>query len=177
MKNFNTIANSIGKAVQKTVHELIDEYAPRLHLVLDYLKPQARALGLRVARLSPEKIEVVLPDRPRNRGEHAHLHEGAVTMAACEVARWLWLENKPDGVFELEFSKVQLEKIDVLIGDLRLRAELDDVAREKALYQFREMKRSEASMQVLVYNREEKLVAKVELEMQMSVTPTLEWKS
>ena len=179
-RNFNFITRLSQDLIHKLegFSENFERQVPNAKIVslaLDLLKPHIQALGLRVAKLSRTHVEIILPSKYRNLTAKGFVLEGAVVMAACEALRWLWLQNKPEGSFSHEFGRIQFESVKPLSGQLRLRAELTELARETALLELSKMQKSELTVMVLVFDHDEQLVAQVELESRLRLTPALEW--
>jgi hypothetical protein len=155
--------------------ETIEHQVPQLSLALDFLRPHVRALGLRVARLSRNHVEIILPSKFRNLADGGHVLEGAVVMAASEAFKWLWKQNMPEGNFTHEIRKINFEAMKPLVGNLRLRVELNELSRETALLELTKLQRSDSVGLVLVYGKDEQLVAHVEIESRLGLTPALDW--
>lgn len=174
-KNFNFIARLSDALVRDLTHNL-EVAVPQLSLALDFMRPHVRALGLRVARLSKDNIELILPAKFRNQSEAGYVLEGALVMAACEAAKWLWQQNRPEIGFQHGIQKIQLSCLQPLQGDLRLRIGLSEISRETVFLQLSKMNRSEHQDLVMIYDKDEQLVAQVEILSEFSLTPSLEWK-
>lgn len=179
-KNFNFITRISQDLFHKLegFSESLEKQVPNAKIVslaLDFLKPHVRALGLRVVKLSRNHVEILLPSKYRNLTTKGYVLEGAVVMASCEALRWLWQQNKPVGNFAQEIGKIQFEGLKPLMGNLRLRAELTELARETALLELSKMQKSDSTIIVLVYGPDEQLVAQVEVETKLRLTPALEW--
>jgi len=173
-KNFNSIAR-VSQGLFLDFADKVGKQIPQLNLALDFLRPHIQALGLRIARLSRSQVEIVLPNKFRNRGSRGMVLEGAVVMAAVEALKWLWDQNKPDGNFRQEISKVTFEGLKPLMGELRLRDELAELPRETALLELANGNRSSMVMVVVVFDQDEQVVARVEVEMNLGLTPALQW--
>jgi acyl-coenzyme A thioesterase PaaI-like protein len=179
VKNFNFIAQLSTQLTGGLLRDLtqnLEAAVPQLSLALDFLRPHVRALGLRVAKLSKDNVELVLPAKFRNQSQDGHVLEGALVMAACETAKWLWLQNQPAAGFCQNIKKIQLECLKPLEGTLRLRMEMSEVARETVFLELAKMKKSEHQDLILIYDKDEQLVAQVEILSEFTLTPSLEWK-
>lgn len=178
-KNFNFIARLSGQVTTQLLRDLtqnLEAAVPQLSLALDFLRPHVRALGLRVARLSKDHVELVLPSKFRNQGEAGHVLEGAVVMAACEAAKWLWQQNRTQEGFHQSIQKIQLSCLRPLMGTLRLRIALSEISRETVFLELAKIQKSEHLDLVMIYDKDEQLVAQVEILSEFSLTPSLEWK-
>lgn len=175
--------NSIGRISEQLLSEVSDFLPPTwrektqrsLNFALDFLKPQARALGLRVARFSKSKIEVVLPLKERNFGGQGLMSEGALVTASLEACRWVWNQNQPNVPFEIQFRQVQLNVLRPLRSSLHIRFELSETSREKVYYQISQTQKAEDQAHLLVYDQDEQLIAQLDVTVYFSQAASLDW--
>lgn len=157
----------------------IEEIAPvrsreALGAALSYLRPFSSQVGYRVARLSDQAVEVLVPARRRNFNEESVFHEGVLVTAAIEACKLLWVRHAPIGDFHAEVRSLSA-KIHRPSGlELRGRADLSEAVREGVLSQLRQQRRAEADMDLRFFDRSEQLIAEVSLSLKFAHTPQLE---
>lgn len=157
---------------------VLEEISPKAsHVALGYalnlIRPFAAGMGLRVSRLSDFQVEVVIPSRLRNRNENQQIHEGAVLAAALEGARLLWERHAPLGEFEMHSRKIQMDFFKKDSEDLRLRLELSETLRESILAELRTRRESASDMTAQIYDKNDQLVAEVQMQLGLTHTPSL----
>lgn len=192
------IQKKIGQKINKNLHEnferltdiveevseAIDSKSPKtvLNFALDVLKPYLRALGLRIARISEEQIEVILPEKFHNSGtfEVGSLDlqpdEGAICSAATFAFRQLWKRNSPKGRFSISVQKLSFERVREMRGDLSFRFELSKFTRETIFANLADKEKSESEFVIHVYNEAEQIVAEVHIIADLFLNKTLDWK-
>lgn len=157
---------------------LIEEVAPRssrqaLSYALDLLRPFSAGMGFRISKLSDEKIELVIPNRPRNRNEAGDLHEGALITGGLEAAKLMWSRHAPVGHFEILIKTLQFQNLRSSKQDLRCRLELSETSREAALSQLRSRREADCELQVSFFEEGDQAVADLQLLLKLKLTPTL----
>lgn len=158
---------------------LLETWAPQssqqvLSYALEFFRPFVRGLGLRVARLTDTQIELVLPAREKNLSEEGQLHEGACTAAAVEAFRLLWARHAPLGKITFDFQEILFKKHQVWQGEARLRWELPESVRQKALAELRQQRRTKVEGLLFLDDEKDQRAAEVLLRAEIEWTPALE---
>lgn len=179
--NFNKITKGDLKPIRRVLEDVADGLkSPRVrrafNSALDYLRPYVQSLGLRITSLNRTRVEILLPAKARNLNEQNQILEGAVISAASHAYRLLWGENKLEGDFQIQITAISLQKQKALLKDLRLRWELTELQREAIFAELISDKKSYQDAVISVYDRDDLLVAQVELKAEISLTEMLEWK-
>ena len=126
----------------------IEPWAPQasreiLSTVLDFFRPLALGLGLRISKLKDTQLEMILPARKKNRNENEQMDESALLAAALRGTKILWLRNAPLGQFKQTVKTIQLRAVDTpdegmsILNKYYLRVELPETHRELVLSQVR----------------------------------------
>lgn len=185
LRDFRQDFNKITAKVTEIAGELADQVAtdlpsPRakrlLNSALDFLRPHFLSLGMRVVRLSPHHVEIMVPAKPRNLDESGFIMEGILTSAAIEAFKQLWKRNAPEGFFENKVMGYQFEKFKELKGDIRLRCELSDLSREAILAELHKDKRSRTQVQIHFFNSEDQICAELNLQSELFLKEMIDWK-
>lgn len=156
----------------------LEEVSPKashaaLSYAMDLVRPFSVGMGLRVSHLGDTQIEMVIPARTRNMTETRHLHEAALTTAAIEAAKLLWLRHAPLGNFEISVSRIEGQFFKQQGEDCRLRMELPEAVREVVLAELRHHMESKADAVLNIFDENEQAVAEIHLTLKMKHTPTL----
>lgn len=157
---------------------LIEEVAPNasnsaLSYALDLLRPFSAGMGLRVSRLSDTQVEMVIPAKTRNMTESEWMHEGALTTAAMEAAKLLWMRHALMGVFDVQIVELKANFLKAEKTDCRVRLELSEQQRELALGQVRDTREGRSEMEVKVFDEQDQLVAEFMMTAKLTHTPAL----
>lgn len=157
---------------------LLEEVSPKashaaLSYALDMVRPFSAGMGLRISRLSDTQVELIIPARTRNMNDVNQIHEGAVTTAAIEAAKLLWMRHAPLGSFEIFISRAEMEFFKINDRDCRLRMELSEMTRETVLAEIRECREATADAELKVYDENEQTIAELRLQLQFKHTPAL----
>jgi acyl-coenzyme A thioesterase PaaI-like protein len=160
----------------------LDEISPAgsrtaLNIILELLLPFRFGLGLRIARLADDSIEVVLPLRKKNLNEKGLMHEGAIVTTAVESSQTLWQRHALVGDFNVQVLELKTHFHKEATDSLRARMELPPIEREDALNFVRSMGFVEHTSRVNFYDENEQLVAEVELKQKLTWMQTLENKA
>jgi len=164
--------------IVEEVSEAIDAKSPKsvLNFALDALKPYLKALGLRISRLSEEKIEVILPEKYHTTGTDEQPDEGAICSAASFAFRQLWRRNAPKGKFSISIQKLNFEKIRNMKGDLSFRFELPKLSREAIFADLADKEQSDSEFVIHIYNGDEQIVGEIHIQAHLHLNKSLEWK-
>lgn len=157
---------------------LLEEVSPKvshaaLSYALDVVRPFSAGMGLRVSRLSDTHVEMVIPTRTRNLNEQGFLHEGALSTAAIEAAKLLWMRHAPMGNFTIQVTKLEIESFRELSEDGRLRLEVSESTKEVVLAEIRDTRESEADADVRIADENEQTVAEIRMHLKFKHTPAL----
>lgn len=157
---------------------LIEEVSPKashaaLSYALDLMRSFSSGMGLRVARLSDVQIELVIPARSRNLSESKTMHEGAITTAAIESAKILWMRHAPLGNFEIAVKQIEVELFKNTSTDCRLRTELSESLREVTLAEIRERRESTSELEIGVFDAKDLNLGRIHLVLNVKHTPAL----
>lgn len=176
-KNFDKITSLLGEFADQVALDLPSPKAKRiLNSALDFLRPHFLSLGIRIVRLSPQQIEILVPAKARNLDESGMVMEGILTSVGIEAFKMLWKRNAPQGHFENKVSQFSFEKIKELKGDIRLRCELSEISREAVLAELVKDKRSRVQVQIDFYNLEEQICAQLALQSELFLKEMIDWK-
>lgn len=105
--------------------------------------------------------------------EGNQIHEGAMTTAAIEAAKLLWMRHAPIGNFEISVSRLEIEFFKSQFNECRLRMELSEVLRETMLAEIRERRSASSLVELKIFDENEQAVAQVQLQLQFKHTPAL----
>ncbi|WP_413943536.1 hypothetical protein [Bdellovibrio sp. HCB-162] len=157
---------------------LLEEVSPKashaaLSYALDIVRPFSAGMGLRISRLSDTQVEMVIPSRTRNFTETNHMHEGAITTAAIEAAKLLWMRHAPIGNFEITVTRLESEFFKEQSEDCRVRMELPETTREVVLAELRDHREAKAEAELKVFDSNEQAVAELRLNLSFKHTPAL----
>ena len=158
--------------------EQVDIKQPKqvLQFALDVVRPYLQSLGLRVAKLTAENIEVVLPEHPLHQDMKSFLDEGAVCSASLFAFRKLWKRNAPKGPFSWKVLKFEFEALRELQGPLHIKWNLPTLQREALYAELAETQRALQDTVVHVFNGQDQLVAQVHLHAELRAMKILDWK-
>lgn len=157
---------------------LLEEVSPKvshaaLSYALDVVRPFSAGMGLRVSRLSDTHVEMVIPTRTRNLNEQGFLHEGALSTAAIEAAKLLWMRHAPMGTFNIQVTKLEIELFRELSEEGRLRLEVPESTIEVVLAEVRDTRESEADADVRIADGNEQTVAEVRMKLKFKHIPAI----
>ncbi|MNY35376.1 hypothetical protein D3C86_1697750 [compost metagenome] len=157
---------------------LLEEVSPKvshaaLSYALDVVRPFSAGMGLRVSRLSDTHVEMIIPTRTRNLNEQGFLHEGALSTAAIEAAKLLWMRHAPMGTFAIQVTKLEIELFRELSEEGRLRLEVPESTKEVVLAEVRDTRESEADADVRIADENEQTVAEVRMKLKFKHTPAI----
>ena len=157
---------------------LIENVSPKasqgiLSYALDFIRPLAVGMGLKIARLSDTQVEVSIPFRPKNLTENGEIDESVCTTAAIEGARSLWRRHAPMGTLHLSVLEMRFKKHRELQGSCRARMELSESSREKVLAQLRRHRVSECENNIALFDDKDQKVAEISVRLELKWTPAL----
>lgn len=157
---------------------LLEEVSPKashaaLSYALDIVRPFSAGMGLRISRLSDTQVEMVVPARTRNLNEVKTMHEGALTTAAIEAAKILWMRHAPMGVFEINATRIESDLYKVTSEECRVRMELAETVREVVLAEVRDHREAKAEVELKVFDNNDQAVAEFRLHLSFKHTPAL----
>jgi len=164
--NANDIAAFLEEVSPKASHAALS-YA------MDLVRPFSVGMGLRVSHLADNQIEMVIPARTRNMTEDRHLHEAALTTAAIEAAKLLWMRHAPLGNFEISVGRIEGHFFRQQNEDCRLRMELPEAVREVVLSELRHRLVSKVEAVLNIFDENEQAVAEIHLTLNLKHTPAL----
>lgn len=176
-KNFNKIADLVGDVVTDVVEQV---QSPRtkqiLNSALDVLKPHFQSLGLRVARLGTHEVEVVIPKKNRNLDEDGDFLTGVLMSTAVEAYRLLWKRNAPPGDFKVEILEVNFKSHKKPKGEVRVRWDLSELARESRWVELQRNKKTNQEAQLNFFDEDDQICAEVQIKGELRLQEMLEWK-
>lgn len=157
---------------------LLEEVSPKashaaLSYALDILRPFSAGMGLRISRLSDTQVEMIIPARTRNMSDLNQLHEGAMTTAAIEAAKLLWMRHAPMGQFEINIGQCESVFFKVQTEDCRVRMELSETTRELVLSELRQSRESSSTAELKIFDENEQSVAELHLHLKFKHSPAL----
>ncbi|MDG0815213.1 YiiD C-terminal domain-containing protein [Bdellovibrio svalbardensis] len=157
---------------------LLEEVSPKashaaLSYALDIVRPFSAGMGLRISRLSDTQVEMVVPARTRNLNDANTMHEGAITTAAIEAAKLLWMRHAPLGNFEITVTRIEADFFKVQNTECRLRMELPETTREVVLAELRDQRETSAEAEVKVFDEHDQAVGGIIFQLKFKHTPAL----
>lgn len=176
------VSNQLGakgvKLNSADLAALLEELSPTasnaaMSYAIDLLRPFSAGMGLRVAKLSDQQIELVLPNRTRNKNAAGFLHEAALVAASTEAARMLWERHAPMGKLDIQMQKVQLHVLKQTSEQVRVRTEMTESVREVNLANLRQVQMSQLEMSVQIFDENEQAIADVQMFVELKFTPSL----
>ena len=180
-RRLNNLANKLGFKATLLLSDLAEQVtSPQaklaLNSALDYIRPHLISLGLRISILAVDQVEMTLPRKARNLDRKGRLLPGIQISAAIEAYKLLWQRNAPEGIFDVQILSVNTRFMKTSQGDLKIRGELSELSREGAWAELRKNKRSRHQARMLVFDQEKQMVAEIEIESELFLLETLEWK-
>lgn|GEM_PF-4214051 len=163
-----------GRGLQQQAQEI-------LGLALDLTKPYLQGLGFRVAKLSPELIELIIPQKALLAGANGGLDEGLDPAILCQAATYalnlLWLRSAhPQISARLWIRKLECEQIRPAVGNQRLTLTHSTILMESlrlALQQhgapLEDKEPLRAQWTAQVFDQQESLTAKIEITAELRV--------
>lgn len=132
---------------------LVRDYAPAsaervMDWGLSFFVPFLAGRGLRIARLSEDAIELVLPNKNSNLDHSGQIHFGALQSAGYEAARLLWERCAPVSARDWQLLSVEAEFPHSPEGSVRLQCQLSELERERLLSEYFSTSLVEHSFQV-----------------------------
>ena len=157
---------------------LLEEVSPKashaaLSYAMDMVRPFSAGMGLRISRLSDTQVEMVIPARTRNKNETGTLHEGALTAAAVEAVKLLWMRHAPMGEFEISVTRMEALFVKTQEDECRLRIELAEATRESVLSSLRDHREAKAEAEIKIFDENDQSVADIHLHLGFKHTPAL----
>lgn len=157
---------------------LLEEISPKashaaLSYALDIVRPFSAGMGLRISRLSDTQVEMMIPARTRNLSDANTLHEGALTTAAIETAKLLWMRHAPLGNFAITVTRIEADFFKVQNSECRLRMELPETTREVVLAEVREQRDAAVDAEVKIFDEHDQAVGGIVLRLKFKHTPAL----
>jgi hypothetical protein len=173
-QDFNKIAEQI---VGQIAEQIGSPHAKKiLNSALDLIRPHFISLGLRVTRLGSHEVEVLIPKKSRNLDERGDFLPGILMSSSTEAYRLLWTRNAPPGEFQLIIESVQYQALKNPKGDVRVRMQLSDLAREARLAELSKNKVSEHEGVLRLHDQEDQICAEVLVKSRLLLKEMLEWK-
>ncbi len=130
-------------------------------------EPFTIGMGLRVEKLGEDSIEVVMPGHWRNQGEGGQIHTAALAAVGESAARVYWEYH-----LDLRDAQVETKRAEVRIlarpeGEVRAVFRLPEADREAILHQLRSKERVSVESQTLIYEKNGRLIAEVDIEWEL----------
>lgn len=182
MKNewLTTLLKQKGLSLKPAVlASLLEEISPKarngaLGYVLDWLKPFSAGMGLRVARLGDQHIEVIIPIRDHNVSSPNQIHEAVLFAAGAEALRLLWERHAPLGEFAIFNKKSSLDLRVRPSTEIRLRYELLEPVRESMLTSLRRHRQASGEAVITFFSDKDQLLGELNLNYEIFHTPSLQ---
>lgn len=178
-KNMESILESKGvKLSPADLAALLEDLTPEgsraaLSYALEFVHPFVFGLGLRISHLTDEKIEIVIPDRIKNKNDQGNIHEAAMLASAVEAFHVLWQRHAPLGSFSIASKSSQIEIVKPTSSSIRLRMEITEKDREEILFQLRNQGKSLQTVQVHFFDDADQVVAEISLVSDLRWTQTI----
>lgn len=180
--DFNkNLRQRLGKAVEQVAEQIVEQInSPQarqiLNSALDLVRPHFLSLGIRVTRLGVHEIEILIPRKVRNLDERSEFIPGILMSSSTEAYRLLWTRNAPPGEFQVVMDSVQFQSLKNPRGDVRVRFQLSELARESRLAELSKNKISEHEGVLRLYDDEDQVCAEVLVKSRLLLKEMLEWK-
>lgn len=157
---------------------LIEQLSPNgskkiLSYALDIMRPYVAGLGLRIVRLSDTQVEIVIPARTRNLLEDQQVSEAVLIAAGTEAVRHIWARHAPVGHLKIDIQEMNFKKLHEIKGPCRVRMELSEAVREKALAQLRSRRHSENESLLSIFDEKDQKIAELAVKVELKWTPVL----
>ena len=143
--------------------------------VVNVMRPFSSGMGLRVAALSPQHVEIVIPDWLRNKDEK-YLHEATYMTAAKEGLR-IWIQRLLGPTTEFELKQVQIKSLQPIEGSARVCFQLEDSDKEIFLHHLQQKQKLEHIFTWVVIDENEVKCAEVELKVYLQLPIRLDSKA
>ena len=172
---------NLRQRLQQTAEQIVEQInSPQarqiLNSALDLVRPHFLSLGIRVTRLGTHEIEILVPRKMRNLDDRGDFIPGILMSATTEAYRLLWTRNAPPGEFQVTLEQVQFQALKTARGDVRVRFQLSDLAREARLAELSKNKISEHEGVLRLYDEEDQVCAEVQVKSRLLLKEMLEWK-
>ena len=130
----------------------------------NWSEPFTVGMGFRVEKLGEDLIEVGMPGFWRNQGDAGQVHSGALASLGEFAVRLYWEYHLDLTSAGAEASRVQVRVLARPVGEMKAVFRLPVADREAILHRLRADGRTEVETQALVYDRDGRLVAEVEVD-------------
>lgn len=162
--------------IQQVIDFVEDYSKPGFHamwsFVVNVMRPFSSGMGLRVANLSPQQVEIVVPNWLRNQDEKS-LHEATYLTAAKEGLR-LWIQRLLGSSTTLEVKQFQMRVLHPVETQARVTFQLDDTEKELFLHQLQQNEIIERNFVWTVTDENDLKCAEIEMKVQLKVPLRLE---
>ena len=143
--------------------------------VVNVMRPFSSGMGLRIATLSPQQVEIVIPDWLRNKDEK-FLHEATYLTAAKEGLR-IWIQRLLGPTTEFELKSIQIKTLHPIEGNARVCFLLEDSEKEILLHHLQQKQNLEHVFSWTVLDENEMKCAEVELKVFLKLPVRLDSSS
>jgi hypothetical protein len=174
----------INKKLQ-TISSIFDEFVeqinhPRVRAIiayaLDSVRPHNLSLGLRLAKLSTNQIELILPHKRRNCASDGSVLPGVLVSAGLEAFKILWERNFFENQkVQIQFKNMDWSQLRPTKKQVRVKAELSTLARESTLAELNKNKKASQQMQVKFFE-EDMIVGELLITADFLVSELIDWK-
>ena len=165
LKTFARHPRSVGALIESKNSWLNRKF---LGAASNLVEPFLVGMGLSIAALTEDSVEVTMPGFIRNQGEAGVLHNSALSALGEFAARIFWEHHLDLGRSELLATSVSLRLMTRASGPMRAVFRLPVSEREAVLLELRSATFAEAESLVAIYDSAGKLVAEVEIEWRFS---------
>lgn len=160
----------------KQVIDFVEDYSkPSFNamwsFVVNVLRPFSAGMGLRVSHLSPQLVEVVVPNWLRNQDQN-ELHEATFLTAAKEGQR-LWLQRLLGSHVEFEITQYTIQIFQKSMSTTRVRMAMQTEEIEIFLREVRLQTVMQSQFQWQVVDDAEKVAAQIEMKVNVKVPPQI----
>ena len=190
-EGFKTLAERVIARAPEVVEELrliarhpralgvwLEEHSPWLSRRLmgaasNLAEPFMVGMGLRVEKLGEDAVEIAMPGGWRNQGEGGIVHSAALSALGESTARMFWEHHLDLRNAEAESRRVQVRILVRPEGEVKGVFRLPEADREAILHRLRAEGTAAAETQTLIYDRDGRLVAEVDVEWRLRRQLTL----
>ncbi|PWU22086.1 MAG: hypothetical protein C5B49_01650 [Bdellovibrio sp.] len=142
---------------------------------LEFLKPHHLALGLRVAKLSRTRLEVVVPHRWRNQLEAEELDPGILTTASAMGAQLLMRRMDLPDLGPMTIEEIHFFRHSKLAGDLRGRLEFSKLAQEAFRAELKKKTKTKLELLMIFFDQFDRRVADCQIVCHCTAVQSLGW--
>lgn len=160
LKTFARHPRAVGSLIESRSAWLNRKF---LGAASNLVEPFLVGMGLSVASLQEDSVEVTMPGFVRNQGEAGAIHNAALSALGEFAARLFWEHHLDLRRSELRARSVALRSFGRAVGPMRAVFRLPVSEREAVLHRLRSVGSADCDSTVSIYDGGARLVAEVEI--------------